>query len=160
MAVQTFEVQSLIPTTLERMIVFHSDPAALARLTPPPIVVRVHRDDRKSLTDGEIEFTLWFGPIPVRWIARHQPGPTETSFADMQVRGPLQSWRHEHVFEAVSGGVRLTDRVAFEHAPGGLWSIFTRLAFARFNLRLLFLYRHLRTRLATRPAPAAEGASE
>lgn len=157
MAAQTFEVQSIIPTTLDRMIAFHSDPDALARLTPPPIIVRLHRDDRSSLTEGELEFTLWFGPIPVRWIARHEPGPTPVSFADRQVRGPLRAWRHEHLLEVVAGGVRLTDRIVFEHAAGGPWSIFTRLAFARINLRLLFLYRHMRTRFGTRGALAPEG---
>ena len=51
------------------MIAFHEHPRAFARLTPPPIFVQMHRNALKSLTEGEVEFTLWFGPIPARWIA-------------------------------------------------------------------------------------------
>lgn len=141
----TFTHRSVIPTTMAQMIAFHEDRRAVAKLTPPPIFVRVHRNDLISLTDGEVEITLWFGLFPVRWIARHEPGPTETSFADRQIRGPLESWRHEHIFRQLEGGIELTDRVTYEHERGK-WGIFTRLFFNGFMLRFLFIYRHLRTR--------------
>lgn len=154
MPVHVFEHQSVIPTTMDSMIAFHSDPAALSRLTPPPVIMQLHRDDRSSLTEGELEFTLWFGPIPARWVARHEPGPTPKSFADRQIRGPLKSWRHEHIFEAVPGAVKLTDRIQYEHAEGGAWPLFTRVFFSKPNLKVFFIYRHLRTRLGTRGASA------
>ena len=145
-----FTHRSIIATTMQKMIALHEDRRALARLTPPPIFVQMHRDERTSLTEGEIEVTLWFGLLPVRWIARHEPGPTAMAFADRQIKGPLESWRHEHIFTEVDGGVELTDRVTYEHRQSGRWSLFTRLFFNRFMLRLLFVYRHLRTRLAIR----------
>ena len=142
-----FEKTSTLPATLDALLRFHEDPRALARLTPPPIVMRLHRDERRSLSEGEIEFTLWFGPIPIRWIARHEPGPTPHSFADSQVKGPLAYWRHEHIFSEVDGGVRLTDRITLAHRRGPL-GVLTRLAFDGLPLRLLFAYRHWRTRRA------------
>ena len=142
--------RSVIPTTMQQIIAFHEDRRALAKLTPPPIFVQVHRDERTSLTEGEIEVTLWFVLLPVRWIARHELGPTETSFADRQIKGPLESWRHEHVFTQVDGGIELTDRVTYQHQQGGRWGLFTRLAFNGLMLRMLFMYRHLRTRLGVR----------
>jgi ligand-binding SRPBCC domain-containing protein len=108
----------VIKTTLEKMTAFHRDPAALPRLTPPPIFVRIHKDTRTSLTQGEIDFTLWFAFIPFHWIARHEPGPTPTSFADRMLQGPMAYWRHEHIFQEVPGGVMLTDRVTLAHHPG------------------------------------------
>jgi ligand-binding SRPBCC domain-containing protein len=135
---------------MARMIAFHEDRRAVAKLTPPPIFVWVHRNGLISLTDGEVEITLWFGPFPVHWIARHEQGPSETSFADRQIKGPLGSWRHEHMFTQVEGGIELTDRVSYEHRRGGRWGIFTRLFFNRFMLRVFFTYRHLRTRLGVR----------
>jgi uncharacterized protein len=145
-----FTHHSTIPTTTAQMIAFHEHPRAFAKLTPPPIFVQMHRNALKSLTEGEVEFTLWFGPIPARWIARHEPGPTTTSFADRQIKGPLKAWRHEHIFTEVSDGVELTDCITYEHQPGGWWGIFTRLFFNRMMLRVLFTYRHLRTRLGVR----------
>ncbi|MDX1994134.1 MAG: hypothetical protein SF029_17235 [bacterium] len=142
-----FQKRSVMKTTMERMMAFHQDPKALSNLTPPPIFMQLHRDDRTSLTEGELEFTLRFVVIPIRWIAQHQPGPTPTSFADFQVKGPLAYWRHEHIFEEVPGGVALTDRVTLAHKPG-LAGVLTWLAFDGIPLRILFFYRHLRTRLA------------
>ena len=87
-----FVQSSVIMTTLQEMKRYRADPRALARLTPPPIFMRVLRDDRRSLTEGEIEFTLWFGPLPIRWLARHENGPSPDSIADVQLRGRAGRW--------------------------------------------------------------------
>lgn len=142
-----FETSSLIKTTMPHIIEFHEDPAALSKLSPPPIFAQMRRDDRQSLTEGDLEFTLWLGPIPIKWWARHEPGPTATSFADRMVDGPMAYWRHEHIFTQEADGVRLTDRVTLAH-KGGLQGLFTRLMFDGLPLRILFFYRHLRTRMA------------
>ena len=142
-----FEHRSCFETTLEAMMAFHEDPQALARLTPPPplMFMQVLRDDRTSITEGELEFRLWFGPIPVRWLARHEPGPTENFFADRMIAGPMAYWLHQHIFTEVEGGVELTDRITLAHKPG--WKgVLTRLVFDGLPLRLLFVYRHFRTR--------------
>ena len=135
---------------MENIIAFHDHPRAINLLTPPPIFVQCLRDDRKSLTEGKLIFRLWLGPIPVRWVARHEPGPTETSFIDRMRDGPLAAWQHEHIFRAVPGGVELTDCITFAHKPG-LPGFLTRLLFDGLPLRLLFTYRHWRTRVGTRP---------
>ena len=142
-----FEKRSVMKTTLQKMIDFHAAPETMPKLSPPPIFVQVKRDDRTSLTEGELEFILWFGPIPVHWLARHQPGPTEQSFADLMVEGPMAYWRHEHIFEEVPGGTALIDRVTIDHKPG-LRGLLTRLMFDGIPLRILFFYRHLRTRMS------------
>ncbi|MBZ0299078.1 MAG: hypothetical protein K8J31_05025 [Anaerolineae bacterium] len=153
---KVFEHCSIIPTTMAAMIAFHEDPKALNRLTPPPplMFMQVLRDDRTSLTDGELLFRLWFGPLPVRWLARHEPGPTPTSFADRMLEGPMGYWEHQHIFRDVPGGVELTDHVTLGHKPG-LVGLLTRLVFDGFPLRLLFIYRHFRTRLVLRPSSTA-----
>lgn len=143
----TYEKRSVFKTTMERMMAFHESPAAFSKLTPPPIFVQMHRDNRTSLTEGELEFTLWFGPVPIRWTARHEPGPTATSFADRALKGPMAYWRHEHIFEEVADGIALTDRVTLAHKPG-FKGLLTRLTFDGVPLRILFFYRHLRTRFA------------
>jgi ligand-binding SRPBCC domain-containing protein len=134
---------------MDKMWNFHAAPRAFSTLTPPPIFVQVLRDSRTSLTDGELEFRLWVGPIPVYWHARHEPGPIPTSFIDRQLDGPMAYWEHQHLFRAVPGGVELTDHLTLAHRPG-LAGLFTRLMFDGLPLRILFFYRHLRTRLGTR----------
>lgn len=145
--VTVFQQQSVIKTTMADIIAFHEDPAALKKLTPPPIFAQMQADNRTSLTEGDLRFTLWFGPVPVRWHAQHEAGPTPTSFADRQLEGPIAYWRHEHIFEDVADGVQLTDRITLAHKPG-VAGILTRLLFDGLPLRILFTYRHLRTKLA------------
>lgn len=140
--------RSVMPGTPEQMMAFHERKNAFSTLTPPPVFIQVKHNGLTSLINGEVDFIMWFGPIPAHWIARHEPGPTPTSFADRQIQGPLASWRHEHLFEAVSGGVQLTDRVTYAHKSSGFWAVFTRLFFNPAALNFLFLYRHWRTRRA------------
>lgn len=143
-----FEHRSIIKTSTEAMMAFHEHPKAFQRLTPPPVFIQVHRKELPTITDGEVEFTMWMGPIPIRWLARHEPGPIETSFIDRQIEGPLQTWEHQHIFQPVEDGVELIDRITIEHKSG--WrGLLTRLTFDGLPLRFLFIYRHLRTRMGT-----------
>jgi len=144
---RVYEKSTVMKTTMERMHAFHEAPKALSQLTPPPIFMQLLVDRRTSITEGDLEFILWLGPIPFRWHVEHQPGPTPTSFADFMLSGPMAYWRHEHIFEQEDAGIRLTDRVTLAHKPG-LLGLFTRLMFDGLPLRFLFFYRHLRTRLA------------
>jgi ligand-binding SRPBCC domain-containing protein len=115
----------------------------------PPMRIQVVRDERRSLTDGELEFLLRLGPLAVRWVARHAPGPEPMSFVDRQVAGPVAFWEHEHSMRAHEGGTELLDRITLSYRPG-LRHGWTRLVFSRLALRALFAYRHWRTRRAVR----------
>ncbi len=141
-----FEHRSVIPASLEAVMDFHEQPEALAKLTPFPIFIQVIHDDRVSVTSGELEFQLWFGPFPVRWLVRHEPGPVENaSFADRMIEGPLASWEHCHIFQPIEGSVELIDRITLAHKKG--WrGWLTRLFFDGLPLRFLFVYRHWRTK--------------
>jgi len=142
---RTFEKRTVFKTTLAKLEAFHQDSAALARLTPPPIFIQLHHDGRTSLTEGDLDFTLWFGFIPIRWLARHEAISGVHGFAEWQVKGPMAYWRHEHIFEPVEGGVALDDRVTFAH-QSGIKGFLTRLMFDGLPLKFLFFYRHWRTR--------------
>lgn len=140
-----FVHQSDIPGSMQDVWDFHAGPDAFQRLAMPPMIATIQRDQRLSLTEGIVDFTLWIGPLPIRWQATHLPGPIDTSFVDIMESGPLAEWEHTHLLEKISGGVRLTDRIKFRHlsGPSG-W--FTRLLFDGLPLRILFIYRHWRTR--------------
>jgi ligand-binding SRPBCC domain-containing protein len=147
MAHKVFEHKSILPGTVEQAWAFHAQPGAFSKLTPPPIFVQMIDNQLKSLTEGTVDFRLWFGPIPVHWIARHEPGLIPTSFTDRQVSGPLAYWEHQHVMRPVTEGVELLDHITLEH-KSGLAGWLTRLFFDGLPLRFLFVYRHWRTRQA------------
>jgi ligand-binding SRPBCC domain-containing protein len=131
---------------------FHRDTSALKRLTPPPIVVRLHRVE--PLAEGSAaEFTLWFGLLPVRWQAVHRQVDPLHGFTDVQQRGPMRWWRHTHRFEAQGQqATRISEHIEYAHYPG--WrGLLSQLLFSPLALRLLFWYREFVTRLALEARP-------
>jgi len=119
---------------------FHRDSRALRRLTPPPIWVQFH--EVEPLGEGSLaDFTMWLGPLPVRWTAVHTQ-VTPHGFMDTQKRGPFRTWQHRHSFRELGDGrAEVVDEIEAE--PGNLLSRFMWL-----TLPLLFAYRAWRTRRA------------
>ena len=150
---RSFEVDAPIEVVRR----FHGSSDALYELTPPGVVARLHEGGpmREGLV---VRFTMWFGPLPIRWEAHHEDvGPD--GFTDVQVRGPHRSWRHRHRFVALGPGrTRVEDRVEYEH-PAGLKGVGTRLLFGAPALAVLFRYRAWATRRACEGAPQVEAAT-
>ena len=90
---RVFQKTLVMNTTPDRVNDFHGGPHVFQQLTPPLVFVQIHEDSRTSLTEGDLKFTLWVGPIPIRWHARHQPGVNEFSFADLMISGPMPPCR-------------------------------------------------------------------
>lgn len=133
-----------VDAPVEDVSAFHRDTGVLRQLTPLPIVAQVHAFE--PLAEGSVaHFTLWFGPMPVRWQAVHSD-VTALGFTDTQVRGPLKSWRHTHRFTPLGDGrTRVDDHIVYEHHAG--WrGLASRLLFARPGLLYLFTMRKLLTR--------------
>ena len=125
---------------LEAVSFFHHDTRALIKLTPPPVIVRMQRIEPLA-NSSQSEFTLWFGPLPVRWLAIHTQVDPENGFIDTQARGPMKSWVHTHHWQRVSPDVTLMEeRIEFEHLPGSA-GIVTRLLFAQVMIKLMLQYR-------------------
>lgn len=123
---------------------FHHDTRALKKLSPPPIFAQIH--SYEPLKDGsKADFTLWFGPFPVHWVAVHSD-VSENGFTDTQVSGPLKFWQHTHHFTAVSASkTRVTEHIEYAHATG-LRGIISRLLFNKPALYMLFTARKMLTR--------------
>ncbi len=140
----TFDYAFEVAAGVDEVADFHEDTRVLRRLTPA--YVQIHRFD--PLAEGAIaEFTVWFGPIPIRWRAVHKDvGPN--GFTDIQDQGPLASWVHTHRFEAAGeGATRVSEHIEYQYRPG--WrGIPGRIFFGAPALRVLFAYRAWRTRRA------------
>jgi ligand-binding SRPBCC domain-containing protein len=152
-----FSIQYTVPATLERVAEFHRDPLALRKLSPPPVILQIRRVE--PLAEGSIsEFTMWFGPFPVRWKARHAEVDRLHGFKDIQVSGPMLRWQHTHHFSRVDRqNSRVSEHVSYEYRPGwrGWW---TRLLFSPLSLRYMFAFRswQLKRILADKSTPPAK----
>jgi len=124
---------------------FHYDTSVIKRLTPPFIIMQLHKIE--PMAEGSVsEFTLWLGPLPVRWVAIHSKVDPQRGFTDTQQQGPFKQWVHTHTF--TPEGENLTcvnDHIEYEHYPG-LRGLISRLLFPRVGLFLTFTYRRLITR--------------
>ncbi len=139
-----FDYRFDVHASLKDVRDFHHDTSALKRLTPPPTIVQLH--DIEPLAEGSVsQFTLWVGPLPLRWTALHKD-VSERGFTDVQTKGPAQKWAHTHSFHSVADNrTEIHEHIEFEHKRG-FWGIVTRLLFARPNLWIMFTYRKLVTR--------------
>jgi ligand-binding SRPBCC domain-containing protein len=133
-----------VSAPLAAVSAFHRRPENMGSLTPPPVIVRVHRAPQEISEGDEVEFTLWFGPLPVRWLARFDQ-VSDRSFIDSLASGPFRRWDHRHTFKPVGERcTQVSDEIvlALRHHP--FWAVFG-LAM-RLSLPLLFFYRQWRTR--------------
>jgi ligand-binding SRPBCC domain-containing protein len=149
----SFEVRAPLETVAE----FYHDARVLRQLSPPPMIVQLHRVD--PLGEGSIvDMTLWLGPIPIHWVAEHRQVDRRSGFLDIQSEGPMKVWRHRHSYGALDP--RLTwirDEIEFEHHSG--WrGLFAGLLFNPLGLRFLFFYRALVTRFIVERRAKAEPA--
>jgi len=136
----------LVQAPLARVAEFHRDTKALKYLTPPPLIVRFN--ELQPLSEGSVaDFTMWFGPLPIRWVARHSDVNPLTGFFDTQVAGPFETWIHQHSFIAVEDNItEIRDTIRAQPSLHAFWGIVSR--FMWLNLPLLFAYRAWRTRKA------------
>jgi ligand-binding SRPBCC domain-containing protein len=82
---------------LEKVADFHAQSRSMGSITPPPVIVQVHRAPATLGEGDEMDFTLWLFFLPIRWLARIRD-VSINGFVDQQVRGPFASWEHKHNF--------------------------------------------------------------
>ena len=113
--------QFRVPASIERVAEFHAGSASMAAITPPPIMIKVHRAP-PELTDGdEMDFTMWLGPLPIHWLARIE-AVSAAGFTDRQLRGPFAEWVHQHIFRAVDENTTdVMDEITFRLRHHPLW---------------------------------------
>jgi ligand-binding SRPBCC domain-containing protein len=98
--------------------------------------VGVGPSDRLGLGD-EITWAAWHFGVPWRLTSRITAINRPHRFIDEQVRGPFHRFHHEHLFEPVDGGTRMTDIVEFEAPAGWLGRLAERLALASYLQALI-----------------------
>ncbi len=137
-----------VDAPVEAVREFHADTSALKRLTPPPTFVQIHSIE--PMAEGSVsEFTLWVGPLPLRWRAVHR-SVSDGGFTDIQASGPAAKWEHTHSFMPLADGrTEIREHIEFEHKTG-LRGLATRLLFSWPNLWFMFGYRSLVTQRALR----------
>src|SRR5207244_42295 len=88
---------------------FFSDPQRLKDLTPAWLHFRILTPPPIAMQVGAIiEYQIRLYGLPVRWQTEITVWEPPRRFVDLQRRGPYRHWVHEHVFEEVDNGTRVT----------------------------------------------------
>jgi ligand-binding SRPBCC domain-containing protein len=91
-----------------------------------------------------MEFTLRFGPLPIRWSASIED-ITDSGFTDRQLSGPFSEWVHRHIFNQVDDQTtEVLDQITLKLKSHPIWGPIG-LAFV-LGLPVLFAYRAWKTR--------------
>lgn len=143
-----FDYEFTVDAPLTAVSDFHRDTSALKKLALPLTFVQLHKVE--PMGEGSVsEFTMWLGPLPVRWKAIHS-NVSERGFTDTQAtgEGPAAHWQHTHTFIPLSPQkTKIQEHIEFEHKPGTA-GLLTRFLFSKPNLHILFGYRQWATRRA------------
>jgi ligand-binding SRPBCC domain-containing protein len=139
-----FEHRFRVRASVEEVAAFHSSSASMGAITPPPIIVRVHSAPEKLTSGDRMYFTLWAGPVPIRWLACIEDA-TPRGFTDRQLSGPFGSWAHRHEFVRVDDATtEVVDRVEATHKRHLWWGLVSRLMWV--GMPALFAFRANKTR--------------
>jgi ligand-binding SRPBCC domain-containing protein len=95
-----------------------------------------YTSDALQLGD-QITWRAWHFGIPWRLTTRITAVDRPRRFTDDQIRGPFHLFHHEHLFEPLNGGTRMTDIVKFEAPAGLIGHIAERLVLASYLRSLI-----------------------
>ncbi len=142
----------VVQAPLAKVRAFHSQSASMGAITPPPIIVQIHEAPAELSEGSGMKFTLWMGPLPVRWSARMtKVGPG--GFVDTMESGPFRVWRHEHSFVEVDAQrTEVFDSLHIEPSANWFWWLLGQSMIL--GLPALFAFRQWRTRRILESKPS------
>ena len=136
----TFRVRA----PLQLVADFHAQSASMGAITPPPVIAQIHHAPAQLQEGAEMDFTLWLGPLPIRWLARIE-NAGYNGFVDRQIRGPFRRWVHHHHFRPVDEtSTDVVDKIELELKPHPVWALVGLGMWL--NLPILFAYRGWKTK--------------
>lgn len=135
--------EQVLNTSIAEAWRFFSRADNLEKITPP----YMRFDITSPVTDkpvyaGEV-ITYIIHPvlgIPLRWMTEITHVKEGEYFVDEQRQGPYGLWHHQHHFEAVAGGVKMTDIVHYS-LPLGILGQVAHALFVGKQLQEIFAYR-------------------
>jgi ligand-binding SRPBCC domain-containing protein len=143
MKIYSLECVQLLPISVDEAWAFFSTPKNLSVITPPEMKFVIHTKltDEPIYSGMEIDYTVrpMLG-IPMRWRTVITGVNAPHVFTDMQERGPYSLWQHTHTFEAVPGGVRMTDVVEYA-LPLGVLGVIMHSLIIENKLKEIFKFR-------------------
>ena len=115
----SYRTETLLAAPAEEVFDFLIRPENVIRVTAPSVALKPVSAPEIFEQGSRIELELsGYGP-PQRFLYEVVEFDRPSRFTETLVKGPLRSFRHEHVFESTPNGTRVLDIVEFA-PPGGM----------------------------------------
>src|SRR5262249_1459213 len=108
-----FEAELQLPCEPRQLFDFLLKPANVARISGPRLGLSFADAPEVVVLGSRIVFQVQgFGVVQT---IEHQIVELDDPrlIVEEQIKGPMKSWRHEHVLESAGGGTKMIDRVIF-----------------------------------------------
>jgi ligand-binding SRPBCC domain-containing protein len=134
--------QQDIPAPLSEVWDYFATPHNLNNLTPPNMDFQIIKGGDTTMYHGQlIEYRVKILPfVKSLWLTEIAHVETNRYFIDEQRIGPYQFWYHEHYFEEIPSGTRMTDTVTYQLPFGPLGDL-AHFLWIGPRLRTIFNYR-------------------
>ena len=134
--------EQVIPTSIELVWRYFSDPKNLNPITPPDMNFEIVAGGDVEMYEGQIiEYRVEFlRGVKSLWLTEIAHVRDFQYFVDEQRLGPYRFWYHEHHFEKIASGVKMTDHVTYA-PPYGVLGDFVNAMWIRGKLERIFDFR-------------------
>lgn len=135
-----------IPVSLEKAWEYFSNPHNLLSITPPFLQLKMTNElFGDEVYAGQVmtyKVKPMFG-IPLSWMTEITHMEPLKLFVDEQRKGPYRLWHHQHHFNAIEGGVEMTDLVHYS-LPFGILGTLANTVTVKNQLKEIFTYRYFK----------------
>ena len=140
-----FKASVLLPAPASKVFAFHENPHNISVIAPKSLKVLSVKAEPHAV-EGQTFFlrVRQFG-VTAEWLGVWETVESPGILIDGGVTCPFHTWRHEHIFQEVAEGTRMTDRVTLIPKGGALIAILARPILKLF-LKKMFHDRHRATR--------------
>lgn len=107
--------EQFLPAPLKKVWDYFCNPENLNEITPPDMNFEIIQGGNVKMYEGQIiEYRVEFlRGVRSLWLTEISHVRDSAYFVDEQRVGPYRFWYHEHVFEEISEGTKMTDRVTY-----------------------------------------------
>ena len=136
-----FEASVDLACSPETAFEFLAHPENIRLITPSSVMLVFDAAPQRLSLGARMEFRVQAYGVVRSAVHEVTAWNEPRSFVERQVAGPLGSWEHAHLFQSISNGVRVTDRIEFS-PPGGMLGLLINERKIREALDAGFGHRH------------------
>ena len=143
MKLERLETETILPISLNEAWDFFSVPDNLNEITPDDMSFSIESKSVQGAAYPGMIITYTVRPllnIPLYWVTEITQVVEKKRFIDEQRFGPYAFWHHEHHFEEIPEGVKMTDILYYKVPFGWLGTLVNKLL-VRQKVQGIFTFR-------------------